>query len=53
MIKFLKVWPGEVYLPDFSNPKTKEWWGPLLKKYLDVGLQGIWIDMSKKFLFLF
>jgi len=43
-----KVWPGDCYFPDFTNPKVREWWSGLFKGLIeDVGLAGIWNDMNE------
>lgn len=41
------VWPGQVVFPDFSNPKTRVWWGEQFKGLIDDGVSGIWLDMNE------
>ncbi|EOA94723.1 Lysosomal alpha-glucosidase, partial [Anas platyrhynchos] len=39
-----KVWPGPTAFPDFTNPKTHEWWHDMLKDFHDqVPFDGMWI----------
>ena len=43
-----KVWPGECYFPDFTNPKVREWWAGLYKELIgEIGVKGIWNDMNE------
>ena len=43
-----KVWPGECYFPDFTNPEVREWWSGLYKELIgDIGIKGIWNDMNE------
>uniref|UniRef100_A0A8B9UBH1 Lysosomal alpha-glucosidase n=1 Tax=Anas zonorhyncha TaxID=75864 RepID=A0A8B9UBH1_9AVES len=43
-----KVWPGPTAFPDFTNPKTHEWWHDMLKDFHDqVPFDGMWIDMNE------
>ncbi len=43
-----KVWPGECYFPDFTNPKVREWWADLFKELIeDIGVKGVWNDMNE------
>ncbi|NHK31019.1 MAG: DUF4968 domain-containing protein [Asgard group archaeon] len=46
-----KVWPGKCIFPDFTNPEVRKWWGMLYKKLIDVGIEGIWLDMAEPSLF--
>ncbi len=47
-----KVWPGECYFPDFTNPEVREWWSGLYKELIeDVGVAGVWNDMNEPALF--
>lgn len=43
-----KVWPGECYFPDFTNPEVREWWSNLFKELVeDIGVRGVWNDMNE------
>jgi len=43
-----KVWPGECYFPDFTNPKVREWWAGLYKELIgEIGVKGVWNDMNE------
>jgi alpha-glucosidase len=42
-----QVWPGWCHFPDFTNPKTREWWASKFKDYVDLGLEGFWNDMNE------
>jgi alpha-glucosidase len=43
-----KVWPGECYFPDFTNPEVREWWSNLFKELIeDIGVNGVWNDMNE------
>jgi len=42
-----KVWPGECVFPEFSQKRTREWFGSLYKSYVDAGVMGIWNDMNE------
>lgn len=43
-----KVWPGECFFPDFTNPIVREWWSDLYKDLIaNVGVRGIWNDMNE------
>lgn len=43
-----KVWPGECFFPDFTNPKVRTWWSGLFKEIIDeIGIKGIWNDMNE------
>ncbi|MBL6448995.1 glycoside hydrolase family 31 protein [Fulvivirga sp. 29W222] len=41
------VWPGWCHFPDFTNPKTRVWWGDKLKGYVEMGVHGFWNDMNE------
>jgi alpha-glucosidase len=41
------VWPGVCAFPDFTNPRTRAWWGRLHAVLLDAGVAGIWNDMNE------
>ena len=43
-----KVWPGECYFPDFTNPEVREWWSSLYKELIgEIGVKGVWNDMNE------
>lgn len=43
-----KVWPGECYFPDFTNPEVRDWWSDLFKELIEeVGVKGVWNDMNE------
>jgi alpha-glucosidase len=43
-----KVWPGECYFPDFTNPEVREWWAGLFQELIeDIGVKGVWNDMNE------
>ncbi|MFJ2772693.1 glycoside hydrolase family 31 protein [Streptomyces sp. NPDC087300] len=41
------VWPGEAVYPDFTDPRTREWWGRLYEERLEQGFSGFWHDMNE------
>lgn len=41
------VWPGWCAFPDFTNPKTREWWAEKMAFYTDLGVDGFWTDMNE------
>ncbi len=42
-----QVWPGWCHFPDFTRPKTREWWREKLKSYSALGVEGYWNDMNE------
>lgn len=43
-----KVWPGDCYFPDYTNPKVRKWWIDLFKELIeDVEIAGVWNDMNE------
>lgn len=47
-----KVWPGECYFPDFTNPEVRKWWAGLFQELIDdVGIKGVWNDMNEPAIF--
>ncbi|HMB62613.1 MAG TPA: glycoside hydrolase family 31 protein [Eudoraea sp.] len=43
-----KVWPGECYFPDFTNPKVRVWWAELYKEFMtEIGVHAVWNDMNE------
>jgi alpha-glucosidase len=45
------VWPGRCYLPDFTDPAVRAWWGDLYQPLLEEGLAGFWNDMNEPAIF--
>ncbi|WP_110250683.1 TIM-barrel domain-containing protein [Streptohalobacillus salinus] len=45
------VWPGRSAFPDFTNEKTRRWWGKQHKFYTDLGIEGVWNDMNEPSVF--
>ncbi|PWG77966.1 TIM-barrel domain-containing protein [Pararcticibacter amylolyticus] len=42
-----KVWPGDCAFPDFTSPKSREWWSGLYRNFMATGADGIWNDMNE------
>jgi alpha-glucosidase len=42
-----KVWPGDCAFPDFTIPRTREWWAGLYKDFMRTGIDGIWNDVNE------
>lgn len=45
------VWPGPSVFPDFTEERTREWWGALHRFYVEHGISGIWNDMNEPSVF--
>jgi len=45
------VWPGPSVFPDFTQERTRRWWGGLYKDFLDDGVAGFWNDMNEPAIF--
>jgi alpha-glucosidase len=45
------VWPGPSVFPDFTQQKTREWWGTLYKDFVRMGIDGFWNDMNEPSVF--
>lgn len=45
------VWPGDCHFPDFTQAKTREWFGSQFKALTNVGIKGFWIDMNEPSIF--
>ena len=46
------VWPGVCAFPDFTDARTREWFGSLYRQNLDEGIAGFWNDMNEPGVFL-
>jgi alpha-glucosidase (family GH31 glycosyl hydrolase) len=43
-----KVWPGVTAFPDFTNPKTQNYWTKWISIFMkDLPVDGWWIDMNE------
>ncbi|WP_089906230.1 TIM-barrel domain-containing protein [Chitinophaga rupis] len=42
-----KVWPGDCAFPDFTMPRTRQWWAGLYHNFLANDMDGIWNDMNE------
>jgi len=45
------VWPGPSVFPDFTQAKTRDWWGSLYNNFTQMGLDGFWNDMNEPSVF--
>ena len=45
------VWPGPSMFPEFTQAKTREWWGSLYKDFVADGVAGFWNDMNEPAVF--
>ena len=45
------VWPGPSLFPDFTQAKTRDWWGTLFKDFVTDGVAGFWNDMNEPAVF--
>ena len=46
-----KVWPGPSVFPDFTQQKTRAWWGTLYTEFTHAGIDGFWNDMNEPSVF--
>ncbi len=46
-----KVWPGQSVFPDFTDAKTRAWWGTHYKAFVEAGIAGFWNDMNEPSVF--
>ncbi len=43
-----RVWPGDVYFPDFLHPNASAYWGEQLAAFHErVPFDGVWLDMNE------
>jgi alpha-glucosidase len=42
-----KVWPGDCAFPDFTMPRTRQWWAGLYQNFMTNDVDGIWNDMNE------
>ena len=42
-----EIAPLQLYLPDYTNPKTRSWWIAQMKWMQDNGISGYWNDMNE------
>ena len=45
------VWPGPSVFPDFTQQRTRLWWGTLYTDFDHMGIDGFWNDMSEPSVF--
>jgi alpha-glucosidase len=41
------IYPNMNHYPDFTNPKSRNWWIDKMKIYQDLGINGYWNDMNE------
>ena len=46
------VWAKESVFPDFTDPKSREWFASFYQKHLDEGIAGFWTDMNEPATFM-
>jgi alpha-glucosidase len=46
-----KVWPGPSVFPDFTQARTRVWWGNLYRNFYSMGIAGFWNDMNEPSIF--
>jgi alpha-glucosidase len=47
------VWPGPSVFPDFTQARTRAWWGTLYKQFVAEGAAGFWNDMNEPAVFVY
>ncbi len=45
------VWPGPAVFPDFTQAKTRDWWGKNYAGFVGMGVAGFWNDMNEPAVF--
>lgn len=46
-----EVWPGMTVFPDFTRPRTRQWWSGLYRDFMAQGIDGVWNDMNEPAVF--
>lgn len=46
-----EVWPGPAVFPDFTQKRSRDWWGSLYKQFVGDGISGFWNDMNEPSVF--
>jgi alpha-glucosidase len=46
-----RVWPGICHFPDFTREATRSWWAGMVRRYVEAGMDGLWIDMNEPSVF--
>ncbi len=42
-----RTWPGDAAFPDFTRPETRAWWAGLTERFLEQGMDGLWVDLNE------
>ncbi|PLX32010.1 MAG: hypothetical protein C0600_03995 [Ignavibacteria bacterium] len=42
-----EVWPKWCHFPDFSQSAARGWWGDKYGEFMQLGVDGFWIDMNE------
>jgi alpha-glucosidase len=45
------VWAGPSVFPDFTDRRTRDWWGALYRPFVAEGIAGFWNDMNEPAVF--
>jgi alpha-glucosidase len=45
------VWPGPSVFPDFTQQRTRAWFGTLYRHFHSIGIDGFWDDMNEPSIF--
>jgi alpha-glucosidase len=46
-----EVWPGSSVFPEFTQERTRRWWGDLYHDFVAAGVSGFWNDMNEPSVF--
>ena len=47
------VWPGPAVFPEFTQEKSRAWWGSLYKQFVADHVSGFWNDMNEPAVFTY